>query len=208
MSERYILPVNGAWMLYSPLDGEGSLSQVFVTKSLSQLTRLRLAQITIREFPRVPFLHHAPNASTTPVPSRMIQRDFVVTNDAVVEVGDVEGAVRAELEIDGVEPEVVAGEEVGLLVGLRGGAGEGDEVVIDLRGDGVADEHVIVPLSAPDAAVDVEGTADAGGAVGMLAHDGAEAEGVGLFPELRIGRATNELVDGRAMAVSGIEISP
>ena len=60
----------------------------------------------------------------------MIQRHFVVADDPVVEISDVESVIRTELEIDGAEPRVVAGEEVGLFVRLRCGAGEGDVVAV------------------------------------------------------------------------------
>ena len=59
----------------------------------------------------------------------MIQWHFVVADDLVVEVGDVEGVVGAELEIDGTEPRIVAGDEVGLFVGFGRGTAEGDLVV-------------------------------------------------------------------------------
>jgi len=45
----------------------------------------------------------------------MIQRHLVVADDPVVEVSDVERVVGAELQIDGAEPRVITGDEVGLL---------------------------------------------------------------------------------------------
>ena len=45
----------------------------------------------------------------------MRQRDFVVADDPVVEVEDVEGPVRADLQIDGAEPGVGRAQEVGLF---------------------------------------------------------------------------------------------
>ena len=137
----------------------------------------------------------------------MIQRHFVVADDLVVEIGDVEGVVGAELEIDGAEPGVVAGEEIWLLGGLRGATREGDVVVVHLRGDDVADEGVIVPFGTPDAAVDVNDPADSGGAVRVLAHDGREAESIVRLAKTGITSAPNELVDRRAVAVGAVEIA-
>ncbi len=137
----------------------------------------------------------------------MIQRHFVVADDLVVKVGDVEGVVGAELEIDGAEPRVLAGEEIGLFVRLRRGAGEGDVVVVHLRGDDIADEGVIVPFRPPHAAVDVNDAADASAAVRVLAHDGRKAEAIVRFAKAGITSAPNELVNRRTVAVGAVKIA-
>ena len=51
----------------------------------------------------------APDAAALAVALGVVERHFVVADDAVVEVGDVERAVGAELDVDGPEPGVVAG---------------------------------------------------------------------------------------------------
>ena len=151
--------------------------------------------------------HHAPDSTAFFITARVVERDFVVADDLVVEVGHIEGAVGAELEIDGTKPGVVAGDEVGLLVGLGCGAGEGDVVVVDAGGDAVAKEDVIVPFRAPDAAVEVNDAADAGAAMRVLAHDGREAEAVMRFAKTGIAGAADELIHGRAVAVGAVEVA-
>ncbi len=152
------------------------------------------------------FFHDAPDAAALAVAAGVVEGDFVVADDAVVEIGDVERAVGAEGEIDGAEPGIVAGKEVGLLVGLRRGAGEGDVVVIDLGGDDVAEEEVVVPFGAPDAAVDVNDAANAGGAVGVLAHDGGETEAFMRFAKAGVMRTAQELINRGAVAVGAVEV--
>ena len=80
-------------------------------------------------------------------------------------------------------------------------------VVVHFRGDAVADKHVIIPLGAPDAAVDIDDAADTGAAVRVLAHDGRKAESVMRFAKARVMRAANELVDRRAVAVGAVKIA-
>ena len=142
------------------------------------------------------FLLNPPDAAAGFVTALVVEGDFVVADDLVVEVGDVEGVVGAELEIDGAEPGVIAGDEVGLLVGFGRGAGEGDVVVVDAGGDAVAEEDVIVPLGAPHTAVEIHDAADAGAAVRVLAHDGREAESVMRFAKAGIAGSANELIHG------------
>src|SRR5207253_1590276 len=94
------------------------------------------------------------------------------------------------------------------FVGLGCGAREGDMVVVHTRGDTVADEHVIVPFGTPDAAIDIDDAAEARAAVRVLAHHWPKAEGIACLAKLRIGGAADELRDGIAVAVSGIQIAP
>ena len=63
-----------------------------------------------------------------------------MADDPVVEVGDVERPVGAQLDIDGPEPVVLAPDEVGLLDPLGSRAVPLDPVVVDPVGDDVADE--------------------------------------------------------------------
>lgn len=149
----------------------------------------------------------APDAAAFAIAAGVVEGDFVVADDAVVEVGDVERAVRGDAEVDGAEPWVCAGEEVGFLVGGGGAAVEGDAVGIDAGGDDVSDEDAVVPWVAPDVFFEVGDAADAGGGVGVVDHDGAEADAVVGFSEARIDGSGEELIDGGAVAIRAVEIS-
>ena len=85
----------------------------------------------------------------------VIEWHFIVPDDAVVEVCHVERSVAPETEIDRAEPWIVACDEVGLLDCDRSAALELNAVVIDPRSDRISNEDVVVPLRAPDAAVEV-----------------------------------------------------
>jgi len=74
---------------------------------------------------------------------------FVVADDGVVEIGDPEGAVGAELHLHGAERGVVAGEEVGISTGGEGrGAAPIEAVAVDAAGDGIAVEEYCLEIRA------------------------------------------------------------
>ena len=66
-------------------------------------------------FPGVALVDDAPDPAAELVATGVVERHFEVADDPVVEVGDVERAVGADLHVDGAEPRVVRDEEVGLL---------------------------------------------------------------------------------------------
>ena len=152
-------------------------------------------------------LCHPPDAATLPVTPGIVQRDLVVADDLVVEVRDVEGVVGSQLEIHGAEPRVLAFQELGLLIGLGRGTGVGDVVVVDDGSDHVAQQHVVIPLRAPDAAADVDDACDAGGTVAVLAHHRAIAQAVVRLAEAGVVGAVKQLINGRAVAVRAVEIA-
>ena len=90
------------------------------------------------------------------------------------------------MEVDGAEPRVFANDEIALFDGYRGGAAELDTVVVDPRGDGVADEQVVVPVVAPAIVIDVGDAADPGRTVRVFNHRWREAEPVVGFSKTRI----------------------
>ena len=61
----------------------------------------------------------------------MIQRHFVVTDDAIVEVGHVKRTVRSQLKVHGPEPGILADEEIRLLDRPGSRTRPLDAVVID-----------------------------------------------------------------------------
>ena len=65
-----------------------------------------------------------------------------MADDPIVEIGDVKGVVRTDLEIDGAEPGILAGHEIRFFMGPRRGAGEDDLVGIEEDDD----DTVVDPL--------------------------------------------------------------
>ena len=141
------------------------------------------------------------------VAQRMRERHFVVADDAVVEIRDPERAVGAELQINGAEPRVGDAHEVGHLVAHAAAAAPFDAVTVDAAGHDVADDEVALKFFRPRRVVEHGDAADGGAAVAVLNGRGREAESVVGRAEARIPAAAQELVDGRTMAVGGIEVA-
>src|SRR5688572_19817108 len=76
-------------------------------------------------------INDAPNASTLTVAAGMIERDFVVTDDAIVKVRDVKRAVRAERNIHRAKPRVIAAQEIWFLLRHACGTALGEGVTVD-----------------------------------------------------------------------------
>ena len=162
-------------------------------------TQLRLRSVAL--------VDHAPDAAALAVAARMHQRHLVVADDAVVEIRDVESAVRPEDVVDRTEPRIGRGQEIRLLGGLRRRTGEGDLVAVQPAGHHVADEERVLVLGRPQVVVVVEGAVDGGAAVGVLQHHRRVAEAVVRLAEARIPAAIEQLVDGRAVAIAGVEVA-
>src|SRR5260370_38684088 len=56
----------------------------------------------------------SPDAPAMLVAAGMVQVDLVVPDDAVVEIGNIQRAVRAQLHVHGTKPRVVAGYKIRL----------------------------------------------------------------------------------------------
>jgi hypothetical protein len=152
-------------------------------------------------------LDNPPDPSPVAIAAGVIKWHFIVPDDTVVEVGHVERSVTPETEVDRAEPGIVARDKVGLLDCDRSAALELNTVVVDARGDRIADKDMVVPRGAPDAAVEVADATDAGGAVGVLNHGGAEADPVVRLAEARVDRPAQELVNRGAMAIGAVEVA-
>ena len=75
------------------------------------------------------------------IASRMLEIDFVMSNDGIVEIANIECSVRTELQVDRMKPPVVAGEKVLGLLDPRGRASPLRLISMDdIRYD-VADKH-------------------------------------------------------------------
>ena len=91
----------------------------------------------------------APDAAAGAVASRMFERHFVMADDAIVEISDIERAVGTELNVHGAEPGIIAGEEVRHFVGDFGRALLGEAVAVEAAGHHVPDENVVAVFLRP-----------------------------------------------------------
>ena len=61
----------------------------------------------------------APDSSALVISARMIQRHFVMRDDAIVKIRDIERTVGAKLQIARPKPRIVAFHEIGFLMSDR-----------------------------------------------------------------------------------------
>src|SRR5690606_37403231 len=113
----------------------------------------------------VSLVDDSPYPSAVAIPTRVIQRNFVMADDPVVKIGDIQGAVGTQLQIDGPTPGIVANEEVGLFNRLIRRAMRLQDVRIDPRGNRVADEYPTLVFSGKVIGVVINNARDAGRAV-------------------------------------------
>ncbi len=85
-----------------------------------------------------------------------------MADDSVVEVGNIERAIRSKRDVDGPEPGIVADDEVGLFDGRRARSRPFEAVVIDPGGHGVADEDRPAPRFRKVVGVVMDNSGDAG----------------------------------------------
>src|SRR5207253_93127 len=76
----------------------------------------RLRPIGSRRFRRLVSAYDPPDSAAGAIAARMVERHFVVADDAVVKVGDVERPIGSELDIDWPEPRIAARKKIGLLL--------------------------------------------------------------------------------------------
>ena len=80
------------------------------------------------------------------VAAGMRQRHLVMADDAVVEIGDVQGPIGTELDIDRPKPRIVATQEIGSGTPLAVEPCHSMAIVVDAVGDDVADESAVAAL--------------------------------------------------------------
>ncbi len=152
-------------------------------------------------------IHDPPDPSARSVSARMGQLHLVVTDDPVVEIGDIEGSIWPQLDVDGAEPVVLAPDEIGLLDPLWRRAVPLDPIAVDPVGDDVADEDRAAVLLGELVGRIVADAGDARRAVVVGDHLGAEAQSVVRLAEAGIPGTAQELIDRPAVAVAGIKVA-
>ena len=150
-------------------------------------------------------VNHAPDSAALAVATGMRERHFVMSDDSVVEIRDVERAIRSELRIDRAEPRIVRRDEI------RQGSGDARGTVLrhavakDGAGHHVAEEHVAMKFLGPEVVGVDRNAVDGGRAANLLHHGRDEAEAVVRFAEARIITAGEKLEERFAVAVGGIQ---
>ena len=138
----------------------------------------------------------APDTAVAVVAGWMSEGNLVVADDGVVEIGNPEGPVGAEFDLDGAEGGVVAGEEIGLAGGGGRSAAPIEAVAVDAAGDGVAVEEVILEFGREILGRVMSDAGDGAGAVIIGGDRGGEAEAVVFFADALVEAAGDEEVDG------------
>ncbi len=129
-----------------------------------------------------------------------------MTDDPIIEIRDVQCAVRPQLDVDRPEPRVVAVQEVG-LDRMRRGTLEGEAELVDAVGDHVADEGVAAILFRKVVG-GVDGDAGDGRRIGVLLdRPRGEAEAVVGLAEALVVAAAQEFGDRFRLAITGIEVA-
>ena len=174
----------------------------------------RLGKLGFREVDRLgqalalrAVVHQAPNATSLAIAAGVVEAHLVVANDAVVKIGDVQCAVRAELQIDRPEPRVAGSHEVRQFGTFWAATEPINPVAIDAAGDDVADENVVTELRRPMIGLVKHNTAQAGGVVVVPDDQWRKAHAVVRLAEARVIGIANQLVDRRAMAVGGVKVT-
>ncbi len=154
-----------------------------------------------------PAVDDPPDPAARAVAARVVQVDLVMADDPVVEVGDVERAVGAQLDIHRPEPVVLAPDEVGLFDPFGTRPVPLDPVVVDSVGDDVADEDRAAIGRGELVGGVVADAADAGRAVVVGDHVGAEAQPVIRLAEAGVVGAAQQLIDRPAVAVARVQVA-
>ena len=168
------------------LPGEMALSGVLTAEFGEEFVAGELCKIGDGERGLV-FVFHAPDAAALLVALGVVARDFVVRDDFIVPVHDVEAAVGAEPERHGAEHLVAGLNEVRQFLQAIARPIAMDFDGLDFSGDGVRDIHHVGVGSGPGGFVRKRQTAQARPAHLKIGRSAGKLGGVTL--ELRVGAA-------------------
>lgn len=87
-------------------------------------------------------ISNPPDATAGTIAIGVFQGDFVVSDDFVIEVCDVKASIGSKLQIDGAEPRVVAGEQIGHFDSFGRGTEVFETVAIDAASHDVAAKKI------------------------------------------------------------------
>ena len=154
-----------------------------------------------------PPVDQPPDAAHLAVAPGVVEPDLVVADNAVVKIGNVQRAVRAELQVDRPEPRVARADQVRHLDALGAAAAPVDLVAIDAAGHDVADENVVAKLRRPVGGAVEHDAAQAGGVVVVSDYQRPEADAVVRLAEARVIGIADKLVNRRTVAVGRVKVA-
>ncbi len=121
----------------------------------------------------------APDPAVFVIASGIAEIDFAMLDDGVGPVGDVEGAIGSEAEVDGAEGDVGGTEDIGHLDGLEAGTGFLEAEADDALGAEIAGDEIALPIGGEGGAVDPFEAGELGVVAGAHAFRFAAHVGVG-----------------------------
>ena len=142
-----------------------------------------------------------PDSPAGPIPIRMVQRDFVMPDDLVVEIRNIQTSIGAELKVDGSKPRVLAGQEIGQLDGFGRRSEVLKPVAIDPAGHDVAAEQIPFKALRERCASDVSDPGNGRAPMQVLHRRGDKPESIMRATETRIAPTSKQLCDRFAMAI-------
>ena len=151
--------------------------------------------------------HNTPNPAMRTVALGMIQLHLVVPDDRIVEVGNVQGAIRSQSNVNRAKPLILTCDEIRLGVHLIGRAETGKLVSMHLAGDGIADKEVVAILGGKMIRIVVADATNPRGTMIVRNHVRPVSETIMRFAETGIISPTQEHSDGPGMAVGIIYVS-
>ena len=142
-----------------------------------------------------------PDTATGAIAIRVFQWDFVVPDDFVVEVRDVEATIGSKLQIDGAEPRVVAGEQIRHFYCFSRGTKVFETVAIDAASHDIATEKIGLKVERKCLVIHIGYTGDRSATMKMFHGRGNKSEAVVGSTKAWIASTSHKLSDRLAMAI-------
>ncbi len=133
-----------------------------------------------------PTISNAPDAAPFAVAARVVQRNFVMSDDTVVEIRHINRAVGAELNIHRAKPGIITGEKVRLLLRLGAGAVINERIPINAAGHHVADKNIVAKLRRKIRRRVINNSRDGRRAVLVVHHRRRKAQAVVRLAKTRV----------------------
>src|SRR5438094_6201888 len=149
---------------------------------------------------------NSPDAAPLAVPARMIQRHLIMADNAVVKVSHVDGAVWTELKVHWPEPRVIAAQKIRFFFSHPRRAVLDQRIPIDPASHDIADESVAAILLGEIVRCIKEHAGNGRRAVAVGANIRPKTQSIVRFAETRIIGPAQQLINRRAVAISGPEI--
>src|SRR6185437_1924768 len=151
-------------------------------------------------------INDAPDATTLTIAAGMCERHFVMTDDAVVEVGDVQGPIGTELDMDRAEPRIIRLKK-SLKYSFWSRTVPLDGELVDAMADDIADVGAALIGLGKMIGV-VESEASHGGRFRVaVVHLRRQTEAIVGRAETRIPAAAQQLIDRLRVTVGRVEIA-